>query len=210
MSSINKEALFRLGYGLYVLTAREDGKDNGCIINVCQQVTDSPLRVLITVNKQNLTHDMILRTARFNVTMLTEHCPFDVFKHFGFQSGKTVDKFEHCDCESRSANGIRFIPRYTNAYLSGLVRHSVDLGTHTLFIADVTESAVLSNEPSATYDFYQKNIKPKPQPAPTANAGRTVWVCQVCGHIYEGEELPDDIVCPLCKHGKESFIKSTI
>lgn len=207
MNTHNNEALFRLGYGLYVLTAREGDKDNGCIINVCQQVTDSPLRILITVNKQNLTHDMIMRTGRFNVSLLTEQTPFEVFKHFGFQSGREVDKFEHCNIDMRAANGIRFIPRYTNAYLSGQAFHSVDLGTHTLFIADVTESVVLGSEPSLSYAYYQQHIKPQPQVAPAAGNGTTRWVCDECGYVYEGDDVPDDFICPWCKHGKASFSK---
>ena len=128
MNTLNPTALHNIGYGLYVLTAREGDKDNGCIINDCQQVTDTPLQIMITVNKQNYTHDMIMRTGRFNVSLLTEHAPFEVFKHFGFQSGRDVNKFEQCEVEMRSANGILYIPRYTNAYLSGLLNHAVDLG----------------------------------------------------------------------------------
>ena len=203
--NINKEAAFKLDYGLYVLTAREGDKDNGCIINVCQQVTDTPQKIIITVNKGNYTHDMILHTGRFNVSVLTEHAPFKVFEHFGFQSGRDVNKFADCEVEARTANGLRYIPKYTNACLSGLVLSSVDLGTHTLFIAQVTESILLNNEPSLTYGYYRENIKPKPADADSAAGPR--WVCEVCGYVYEGDELPDDFICPWCKHGKADFIK---
>lgn len=208
MNTLNPTALHNIGYGLYVLTAREGDKDNGCIINVCQQVTDTPLQIMITVNKQNYTHDMIMRTGRFNVSLLTEHAPFEVFKHFGFQSGRDVNKFEQCEVEMRSANGILYIPRYTNAYISGQLNHAVDLGTHTLMIATVTEAVQLSNDPSLTYAYYHKHIKPQPAaPAPSGSTGTTRWVCQTCGYVYEGDEVPDDFVCPWCKHGKADFVK---
>ena len=205
MGNINNQAIFKLGYGLYVLTAREGEKDNGCIINVCQQVTDTPQKIIITVNKNNLTHDMILRTARFNISVLTEQAPFKVFEHFGFQSGRNTDKFAGCESESRMENGIRYIPKYTNACISGLVNHAIDLGTHTLFIAEVTESILLNNEPSVTYNYYREHIKPKPAAADNGKKAR--WVCQVCGYVYEGEEMPNDFICPWCKHGKADFIK---
>ena len=208
MNTLNPTALHNIGYGLYVLTAREGDKDNGCIINVCQQVTDTPLQIMITVNKQNYTHDMIMRTGRFNVSLLTEHAPFKVFEHFGFQSGRDVNKFEQCEVEMRSANGILYIPRYTNAYISGLMKRAVDLGTHTLIIAEVTEAVQLSNDPSLTYAYYHKHIKPQPpSPAPSGSTGTTRWVCQTCGYVYEGDEVPDDFVCPWCKHGKADFVK---
>lgn len=206
MENINLNALRKIGYGLYVLTAREGGKDNGCIVNVVAQLTDKPLQMLISVNKNNLTHDMILHTGTFNVSMLTEETPMEVIKHFGFQSGRTVNKFEHCQEEHRAANGILYIPKYTNSFISGKVTQTVDLGTHTLFIAEVTEAATLGEAPSLTYNYYQQHIKPKP--ASTAESPKvTRWVCQVCGYVYEGESIPDDFICPWCKHGKADFVK---
>lgn len=206
MGNINTNALRNIGYGLYVLTARENDKDNGCIINVCQQVTDSPLQIMIAVNKKNLTHDMILRTGRFNISVLTEEAPFKVFQHFGLQSGRDVNKFENCDTEVRAQNGIRYLPRYINAYFSAVLKHSVDLGSHTMIIAEVTEAAHISDIPSVTYSYYHQNIKPKPAPTTT---GKSRWVCQICGYVYEGENMPDDFICPLCKHGKADFVKMT-
>jgi flavin reductase (DIM6/NTAB) family NADH-FMN oxidoreductase RutF/rubredoxin len=208
MNTHNQNALFKLSYGLYVLTAREGDKDNGCIINVAPQLTDTPLQMLVSVNKQNYTHDMIVRTGLFNVSLLTEHTPMTVIQHFGFQSGRDVNKFENCEVEMRSGNGLLYVPRYTNAYISGKVNQMVDLGTHTLFIAEVTESVLLNNDPSLTYEYYHQHIKPKPaaQAAPTGD-GKTRWVCQTCGYVYEGDEMPDDFICPWCKHGKADFIR---
>ena len=209
MNTHNQNALFKLSYGLYVLTAREGDKDNGCIINVAPQLTDTPLQMLVSVNKQNYTHDMIVRTGLFNVSLLTEHTPMTVIQHFGFQSGRDVNKFENCEVEMRSSNGLLYVPRYTNAYISGKVNQMVDLGTHTLFIAEVTESVLLNNDPSLTYAAYHQHIKPKPaMPAPSGSTGTTRWVCQTCGYVYEGDEVPDDFVCPWCKHGKVDFVKA--
>ena len=208
MNTLNQNALFKLSYGLYVLTAREGDKDNGCIINVAPQLTDTPLQMLVSVNKQNYTHDMIVRTGLFNVSLLTEHTPMTVIQHFGFQSGRDVNKFENCEVEMRSGNGLLYVPRYTNAYISGKVNQMVDLGTHTLFIAEVTESVLLNNDPSLTYEYYHQHIKPKPAaPAAPAGDGKTRWVCQTCGYVYEGDEMPDDFICPWCKHGKADFIR---
>ena len=198
---MDQTALFKLSYGLFVLTARQDGRDNGCIINTVTQVTDTPLRMQIAVNKSNLTHDMIAATGEFNVSVLSQDAVFWVFQHYGFQSGRDVDKFANIP-ESRSANGIRYIEGCTNAYLSGKVFQTVDCGTHTVFFADITDAKVLSDEPSMTYQYYFDQVKPKPQPAEKAK-----WVCKICGYVYEGEELPADYVCPWCKHGPEAFEK---
>ena len=210
MNTHNQNALFKLTYGLYVLTAREGDKDNGCIINVASQLTDTPQQMLVSVNKQNYTHDMIVRTGLFNVSLLTEHTPMKVIEHFGFQSGRDVNKFENCEVEMRASNGVLYLPRYCNAYLSGKVSQMVDLGTHTLFIASIEESVLLNNDPSLTYEYYHQHIKPKPasMAEPTGD-GKTRWVCQTCGYVYEGDEMPDDYVCPWCKHGKADFIKMT-
>ena len=199
---IDATALFKLSYGLFVLTAREGQKDNGCIINTAVQVTSSPCRLSITVNKQTYTHDMIQRTDAFNLSVLTEEVPMKVFEHFGFQSGKTVNKFADCETENRTGNGILYIPKYTNAVISCAVVGSVDCGTHTMFIADVTETKILSDVPSVTYQYYFDHIKPKPAAKPEVKKG---YVCKICGYVYEGEELPADFICPLCKHGAEDF-----
>lgn len=197
---IDSKAMFKLSYGLFVLTAREGSRDNGCIINTAGQLTSTPNRIQIAVNKQNFTHDMILRTGIFNVSVLSREATFWVFRHYGFQSGRDVDKFAGLS-EDRTANGLRYVEGCTNAVLSGQVISTVDLGTHTLFIADVTEAMVLGSEPSMTYQYYFDHVKPKPEPK------KTGWVCKICGYVYEGEELPADFVCPVCKHGAEDFEK---
>ena len=207
MDKMSKEGLFKLTYGLYVLTARSGEKDNGCIINVASQVTDNPLQIFISVNKQNLTHDMIAETGLFNLCILTEQTPMKVFEHFGFQSGRDVNKFANCEVELRAGNGLLYLPKYTNAYLSGKVVNRIDAGTHTLFLAEVTESVHLSDDPSLTYAWYHENIKPKPAMPSAQGEGKTRWVCQTCGYVYEGDEMPDDFVCPWCKHGKADFVK---
>ena len=204
MDKLSNDAITKIGYGLYVLIAREGDKDNGCICNVVAQLTSSPMQMMIAVNKKNLTHDMILRTGRFNVCCLTEHAPMKVIQHFGFQSGRDVNKFEGCDVEMRSSNGLLYLPKYVNAYLSGQVNYAKELGTHTLFIADITEAVHLSDDPSLTYAYYQQHIKPKPAAAPAAG-GKKKWVCEVCGYVYEGDELPADYVCPWCKHPASDF-----
>lgn len=196
---IDNDAMFKLGYGLYVLTAR-GAQDNGCVINTAMQVTSAPNRVIVGVNKENLTHDIIQYTKEFNLSVLTEGCAFEVYKHFGYQSGKNVDKFDGYKNCCRGDNGIYYLTEGANAFLSGSVSEMIDCGTHTLFLADVTAAEVLGGEPSVTYDFYQKNVKPKPEK--TAKSG---YRCKVCGYIYEGEELPVDFICPLCKHGAEDF-----
>ena len=197
--SIDNTALFKLSYGLFVLTAREGDQDNGCIINTATQLTSTPCRIAITVNKQNYTHGMVLRTGIFNLSVLTQETDFWVFQHYGFQSGANVDKFANLP-PMRTENGLRYIAGCTNAVLSAQVIQTVDCGTHTLFIADVTEAQVLESTPSATYQYYFDHIKPKPQPKKKKG-----WVCKICGYVHEDEELPADFVCPLCKHGAEDF-----
>ena len=199
---MNKEAMYKLGYGLYVLTAKtgDGSKDNGCIINTAIQVTTTPNRISICVNKANLTHDIIHETGEFNVSILSEKAEFAVFRHFGFQTGREVDKFADYPDAYRSNNGIYVITKGVNAVISGKVVQEVDLGTHTMFIADVTDGGVLNQDPSATYSYYQSNIKPKP--AKTETKG---WRCKICGYIYEGETLPEDFICPVCKHGAIDF-----
>ena len=200
--NVDASALFRLSYGLFVLTAKEGDRDNGCIINTVMQVTDSPKRISIAVNKANLTHDMIKSTGVFNLSVMTTEAPLGVFEQFGFTSGRNTDKFAGYETESRTANGVRFVGGYANAVISGHVVEKIDCGTHTLFIADVTEAAVLSDAASMTYQYYFDHVKPKPQPVPEKKKG---FVCKICGYVYEGDELPADFVCPLCKHGAEDF-----
>ena len=198
---VEQNAMFSLSYGLFVLTARDGAKDNGCIINTVTQLTDSPKRISIAVNKANLTHDMIVKTGEFNVSVLSNDAPFALFQHYGFQSGRNTDKFAGVQGMARSTNGIYYIPYCTSAFLSAKVTQTVEFETHTLFIADVTEAKLLSNVPSMTYAYYFANVKPKP----AVLQKQTGWVCKICGWVYEGEELPPDIVCPLCKHGAADF-----
>jgi flavin reductase (DIM6/NTAB) family NADH-FMN oxidoreductase RutF/flavodoxin len=195
-------SMFRFSYGLFVLTAREGEKDNGCIINTAIQVTASPLRITIAVNKANYTHDMIKRTGAFNLSILSQSAPFSVFEQFGFSSGKNTDKFKGCSDDERASNGIRYITNYANTMISASVENSYDYGSHTIFTACVTQTKILSNEPSVTYQYYFDNIKPKPQPPKEAKKG---FVCRICGYVHEGESLPDDFICPLCKHGAADF-----
>lgn len=201
---IDNKAIFNISYGLFVLVARQGEKDNACIINVAQQVTSDPMQIAICVNKQNLTHDMVLRTLKFNLCPLSEEATMKPFQHFGFQSGRTVDKFAECETELRTDNGLLYLPKYINSVISGVVSKSVDLGTHTLFVARVMEARTLTDSPSITYAYYQRHIKPQPA-APIVEGGKKKWVCELCGYVYEGDELPDDFVCPWCKHGKSDF-----
>ena len=204
---MDNKAFFKLSYGLFVVTAREDGKDNGCITNTVMQLTTTPNRISLAVNKANYTHGMIERTGRFNVSILSESSTFDTFKHWGFQSGKDVDKAVGITF-SRSDNGIIYVTEGVNAVLSAKVESMVDLGTHTLFIAEVTDAESLNDTPSATYSYYHSNIKPKPQASSgTSENGKTVWVCTICGYEYEGDEIPDDFICPLCTHPASDFEK---
>ncbi len=199
---VDQNALFKLSYGLYLLTAEDGGKHNGCIINTAVQLTDTPKRITIAVNKANYTHDMILKTGKFNLSVLTTSAPFALFKHFGFRSGRDVEKFDASFETRLSRNGLVYLNQHTNAFISGSVIEARDYGTHTLFVAEITEAKLTSGEPSVTYGYYFDHIKPKPQPAEDSKPG---WVCKICGYVYEGEELPADYICPLCKHGAEDF-----
>ncbi len=198
---MDKKAMYKLSYGLFVLTAQEDGRDNGCIVNTVMQVTSDPNRIIVAVNKANLTHDMIMSTGVFNASVLSEKSKFATYQHWGFQSGHETDKMEGLDL-SRSENGLVYIAEETNAYLSAKVVSTMDLGTHTLFLADVTDGAVLSDYASATYAFYQSHIKPARKPVEKKKG----FICTVCGYIYEGDTLPDDFVCPICKHPASDFV----
>lgn len=198
---MDNTAMFKLSYGLYVLTAKDE-KDNGCIINTAIQVTNTPNRISVTVNKENYTHYMIAKTKEFNISILDESSEFGIFEHFGFQSGRNTDKFLNPDMLPRAKNGIVYIAAGTNAYISGKVTEEIDLGTHTMFIADVTDAKNLSDIPSVTYDYYHKNIKPKPQ-----KQEKKGWICKICGYVHEDENLPEDFICPICKHGAADFEK---
>ena len=207
---MDTKAMYKLSYGLFVCTAIKGEKKNGCIINTAIQVASDPNRISIAVNKANYTHDMIKETGRCNISVLSTEAKFDTFKHFGFQSGRDVDKFAADYPESAYAiadNGIPFIKEGTNAYFSLKVEKEVDLGSHTLFICEPEFMTVLSTASSCTYEFYQNNIKPKPEAVGTTPKGETIWRCRICGYEYVGEDLPDDFICPICKHGKEDFEK---
>ena len=192
-------ALFNIGYGLYVVTSNDGSRDNGLIVNTVSQVTNTPNRVAVTINKQNYSHHVIKQSGIMNVNCLDTSAPFEVFKTFGFQSGRSADKFAGIE-ELRSDNGLRFLPRHINSFLSLKVESYVDLDTHGMFICSVTEARVMDNKETMTYTYYQNNVKPKPE-----SNGKKGFVCKVCGWVYEGETLPDDIVCPLCKHGAADF-----
>ena len=192
-------ALFNIGYGLYVITSNDGKKDNGLIVNTVTQVTNIPNRIAVTINKENYSHHVIKQTEKMNINCLTVDAPFKVFEVFGFQSGRNVDKFADCE-PKRSDNGLVFLPRYINSFMSLKVENYVDLGTHGMFICSIAEARVINDLETMTYTYYQNNVKPKPQVE-----GKKGYVCKICGWIYEGEELPEDIVCPLCKHGASDF-----
>ena len=192
-------ALFKLGYGLYVVTSNDGEKDNGLIVNTVTQLTDNPNRVAVNINKENYSHHIIKKTGVMNVNVLSVDAPFALFENFGFQSGRQADKFAHWKTY-RADNGLPFLAQYINAFLSLQVEQYVDLGTHGMFICTVTEARVISDKPTMTYAYYQENVKPKPQ-----TEGKKGFVCKICGYIYEGDTLPDDFVCPLCKHGAADF-----
>ena len=194
------KALFKIGYGLYVVTSNDGKKDNGLIVNTVLQLTDNPYKVAVNINKANYSHSTIKTTKKLNVNVLSIEAPFDVFKSYGFRSGRDNDKFSEVE-ELRSPNGLRVLPKYINAYMSLVVESYVDLGTHGMFICKVVDSKVISNVETMTYNYYQANVKPRPE---TKKKG---WVCKVCGYIYEGEELPEGFICPLCKHGVDDFEK---
>ncbi len=197
--SVNKTAIFNLSYGLYVVTSNDGKRHNGLIVNTVMQVTDSPLRVAVCINKANYSHDVIKNSGIMNVNCLTESASFDIFKRFGFASGKDTDKFEGLDFET-SANGLAVLKNDINAIISLKVESYTDLGTHGMFVCEVTEAEIKSDAPSVTYTFYQKNIKPKPEAQKKKG-----FICKICGYVYEGDTLPEDFICPLCKHGAADF-----
>ena len=204
---MDPKAMYKLSYGLFVLTAKEGEKDNGCIINTAIQVASAPNQISICVNKTNYTHDMIMRTGQFTISVISQKANFDLFKHFGFQTGREVNKFADYTACSRGNNGIYYITEGTNAYISIKVEKKVDLGSHTMFIGMISDMEVLSEDASATYEYYMNNIKPKPQEVGKTEDGQIVWRCTICGYEYVGEELPDDFICPLCKHPASYFEK---
>lgn len=196
---MDDNAMQKLSYGLFVVTAHEGGKDNGCITNTVSQVTIKPNRITLAVDKSNYTHDMIVRTGKFNVSILSEDASFDTFKHWGFQSGRTIDKAAGIEF-SRADNGVIYITSGVNAVLCAKVDNTIDLGTHSLFIASVEEAFCINETPSATYTYYHEHIKPAPE-----KPKKKGWICVICGYIYEGEILPEDYICPLCKHPASDF-----
>ena len=198
---IEVPAMFKIGYGLYVVTCNDGQKDTGLIVNTVAQVSDKPNRIMVNVNKANYSCEVIRRTGVLNVCTLSEDAPFSLFQRFGFQSGRDANKFEGFQYCKRAANGLPYLTKGANAFLSLKVYATVDMGTHWMFLCDITESAILNNVPSVTYNYYQANIKPAPKKQAKG------WVCEVCGYIYEGDELPADFICPLCKHPASDFRK---
>lgn len=196
MAEINKNSLFKISYGLFVLSS----ENSACIINTAMQITDTPLTISVAVNKSNATHDAIKKCKKLNISVLSEKATFDLFKHFGFQSSRDVDKFKDFDGKAVSENELYYITKGTNAFYSANVIKEVDCDTHTLFIAEITEALELESTPSATYDYYHKNIKPKPD-----QKAQGKWVCKICGYVYEGDELPADFICPWCQHPASDF-----
>ncbi len=204
---MDNKAMYRLSYGLFVLTAKDEIKANGCITNTAIQVASEPNQLSFAVNKANYTHDMITKTMKCNISVISEEADFELFKHFGFQSGRDVDKFAgYTNCET-AANGIPYITAGTNAFFSIDVTKTIDIGSHTLFIGVPTAMEVLGSAPSATYAYYQDHIKPKPEKTGETPSGQTVWRCKICGYEYVGEELPADFICPICKHPASDFEK---
>ena len=204
---MDAKAMYKLTYGLFVLTAKQGDKDNGCIINTAIQAASEPNQISIAINKANLTHDMVKSTGEFTVSVISEKANFELFKRFGFQSGRNVDKFDGFTGMERGSNGIYFIKEGTNAFISVKVEKTEDLGSHTMFIGTITDMEVLADDNSVTYGYYQEHIKPKPEAVAKTDDGKTVWRCRICGYEYVGEELPEDFVCPLCKHPASDFEK---
>lgn len=202
---MDPKAMMKLSYGLFVLTAKTGEKINGCITNTAIQVTTEPNQIAFAVNKANLTHDMVKESGRFVISIISEKAEFSLFKHFGFQSGRNVDKFADFDSYKLTESGIPYITAGINAYLEGEVVSASDLGTHTLFVCKVTDMEVLTEDASATYAYYHANIKPKPQEVKKTEEGKVIWRCSICGYEYEGDPIPDDFICPWCKHPASDF-----
>ena len=203
-------AMYKISYGLYVVTTKVGEKDNGCISNTAIQAASEPNQLSVAINKANLTCEMIRESGVFNVSTIAQNASFDLFKRFGFQSGRDVDKFADFDAAARAENGILYVTEGTNSYFSVRVTKTVDLGSHIMFVGEITEMKTLSDVESATYAYYQKHIKPKPQPVGKTSDGKTIWRCRICGYEYVGEEMPDDFICPICKHPKADFEKIVV
>ena len=201
---MDKKAMFAISYGLFVVTAAEQGKHNGCITNTVMQVTADPNRISVAVNKSNHTCGMIERTGRFTANIISQAATFELFKRFGFQSGRDVNKFEGFSGAWAGECGM-IVFEGTNAWIAAEVERTVDLGTHLLFIGKVLDMETLNDTPSATYAYYQEHIKPKPRAAEGGGEGKTVWRCRICGYEYTGEEIPEDFICPICKHPASDF-----
>ena len=198
---MDQKALWKMTYGLYLLTAQEAGRDNGCIINTAVQVAENPVRISVSVIKGGCTHDMVTRTGRFALSCLTVDAPFSLYQHFGMRSGREADKFAGRTDVARTAGGLLYLTENACAYLACRVVGSVDLGTHTLFIGEAEEGEVISDRPACSYAYYQSDVKRRPEPLKKRG-----WICSVCGYVYEGDEVPEDFVCPLCRHGREAFV----
>lgn len=201
---MNPKAFFQLSYGLYVAAAKSDKKINGCIINTVTQVTDNPKQIMIAVNKQNLTCELMQKSGMVSISVLSETAPFSLFQHFGFQSGREVDKFVGISF-AMTKQELPYLTEHTTAYFDCKIINSYDLGTHMMFLATVSDADVISSEKAMTYSYYHENVKPKPDT--NSSSSKKGWRCTVCGYIYEGEELPPDFICPWCKHGIEDFEK---
>ena len=201
---MDNSALYKLTYGLFLLTVREAGKDNGCIINTAMQVASNPTRISFAVQKTNLTHDMVLRSGICNISSISTTADFELFRRFGMQSGRDSDKFAEYTGVDRGENGVLYLTEHSNMYISAKVTEHFDLGSHTLFVAELTDAVVLSEEESCSYAYYQDNIKVQP----AEQSAQRSWTCSICGYVYEGEEVPDGYECPLCHHGKEYFAQS--
>ncbi|MGN1399053.1 MAG: flavin reductase [Erysipelotrichaceae bacterium] len=198
-NEVDSKALYNIGYGLYVVTCNDTVKDNGLIVNTVTQLTSTPCVVAVTINKMNYSCEVIKQTKKLNISPLEQSAPFEVFKRFGFQSGKDVDKFAGFEDVDRSNNGLLYLTKYSNSLISCQVIDTIELSTHMMFICEVVQSARLTAVETMTYNYYQNNVKPKPQ------VKKNSYVCKVCGYVYEGENLPDDFVCPLCKHPASDF-----
>ena len=206
-ATIDATALFKIGYGLYVVTCRDGEKDNGLIVNTVMQVTNTPNRVAVAINKQNYSHDIIKKTGVLNVNVLSEEAPFSTFERFGFQSGRTANKFIGM-LPDRSENGLYVLPEFINAYFSLKVEQYVDLDTHGMFVCTLEEAKTVSSVPTMTYNYYQANVKPRPKATASAEKGeekKKGYVCKICGYVYEGDPLPADFICPWCKHPASDF-----
>ncbi len=201
MANIENSALFKISYGLFVVTSNDGTRDNGLIVNTVSQITDTPLRVAVAVNKKNYSHDVIKETKKMNVCCLSVDAPFSIFETFGFKSGRDTDKFDGIN-PLRSENGLAVLPEFINSFISLEVESYIDMDSHGMFICTVTEAKTISDKESMTYTYYQKNVKPKPEA--TKSKG---YVCKICGYVYEGDPLPEDFICPWCKHGASDFEK---